>query len=41
MGMWCCMYINEFKVDQPTDDEVESVIAEEDFTPEELSILAE
>lgn len=41
MGMWCCMYINEFKVDQPTDDEVESVKPEEDFTPEELSILAE
>ena len=41
MGMWCCMYINEFKVDQPTDDEVESVKAEEEFTPEELSILAE
>lgn len=41
MGKYCCMYINEFNVDQPADDEQESVKPEEDFTPEEASVLAE
>lgn len=41
MGMWCCMYINEFKADQPTDDESEIANLEEDFTPEESAVLAE
>lgn len=41
MGKYCCMYINEFNVDQPADDEREVVKAEEDFTPEEVAVLAE
>jgi hypothetical protein len=41
MGKYCCMYINEFKVDQPDEDEVDSVKLEEEFTPEEAAVLAE
>nr|WP_315402966.1 hypothetical protein [uncultured Pseudomonas sp.] len=40
MGKYCCMYINEFKVDQPA-EEVDSVKLEEEFTPEEAAVLAE
>lgn len=41
MGKYCCMYINEFNVEQPVEDDVELVKLEEDFTPEEVAALAE
>lgn len=41
MGKYCCMYINEFNVDQPADDERDVVVLEEEFSPEEVAVLAE
>lgn len=41
MGMYCCMYINEFNADPPADDEQEAVMVDETFTPEEVAVLAE
>ncbi len=42
MGMWCCMYINEFhQNDQSTHDEMETVQPGKDLTPEELALLTE
>lgn len=41
MGMFCCMYINEFNVAPSTDEERDIVKPEEDFTPEEAALLAE
>ncbi|WP_290439338.1 hypothetical protein [Pseudomonas versuta] len=41
MGMFCCMYINEFNVEPSTDEERDVVKLEEEFTPEEAAVLAE
>ena len=41
MGRYCCMYINEFTVEQPIEDEQDVVKLDEDFSPEEVAVLAE